>query len=101
MIMPSMVSIERSRFAISALQAGFLRTISVPDGAPPPGERSRDDLEASTKYDWLNDLWPLLTRERVEKVNANGVAPWRSTISRAILQAFLMSHESIGFVVSS
>lgn len=54
--------------AVSAIQAGFARTISVPDGAPPPGERSREDLEQSAKYDWLGDLWPFLTRERVETV---------------------------------
>jgi twinkle protein len=54
--------------AIAALQAGFGRTISVPDGAPPPGERSKDDLEASAKYEWLADIRPLLTRERVPAV---------------------------------
>lgn len=54
--------------AIAAVQSGFLRTISVPDGAPPPGERSKDELEGSAKYDWLTDIRPLLSRERVEAI---------------------------------
>lgn len=54
--------------AIAAIQAGFLRTISVPDGAPPPGDRDKDELEASAKYSWLEDVLPFLTRERVPEV---------------------------------
>jgi twinkle protein len=54
--------------AIASIQAGFARTISVPDGAPPPGDRSREDLEASAKYDWLKDIRPFLTPERVSEV---------------------------------
>lgn len=54
--------------AIAAIQAGFVRTISVPDGAPPPGERAREDLEDSAKYAWLADIRPLLARERVETI---------------------------------
>jgi Replicative DNA helicase len=54
--------------AIAAIQAGFGRTISVPDGAPPPGERSAEDLEASAKYSWLRSIRPLLTPERVETI---------------------------------
>ncbi len=54
--------------AISAIQAGYLRTISVPDGAPPPGERSLDDLQASAKYEWLKDIRPFLTKERVAEI---------------------------------
>jgi twinkle protein len=55
--------------AIAALQCGFARTISVPDGAPPPGERSKDDLEASAKYDWLKDIRPFLDpKERVQEI---------------------------------
>lgn len=54
--------------AISALQAGFARTISVPDGAPPPGERAKEELESGAKYAWMQDIRPLLTRERVETV---------------------------------
>lgn len=50
--------------AMAAIQAGFGRTISVPDGAPPPGERSKEDLEAGAKYDWLADIRPLLTKDR-------------------------------------
>lgn len=54
--------------AIAAIQAGFFRTISVPDGAPPPGERSKEDLEQGSKYDWMGDIRPLLTRERVPTI---------------------------------
>jgi twinkle protein len=54
--------------AIAALQAGFLRTISVPDGAPPPGDRAKADLEAGTKYDWLRDIEPLLHKDRVSEI---------------------------------
>jgi len=54
--------------AMTALQCGFLRTISVPDGAPPPGERSDEDLNASAKYAWLKDVRPFLTPDRVSEV---------------------------------
>lgn len=54
--------------AIAAIQAGFPRTISVPDGAPPPGDRSAEDLETSAKYSWLRSARPLLTPERVETI---------------------------------
>lgn len=54
--------------AMAAIQSGFLRTISVPDGAPPPGERTAEDLEASAKYSWLRDIRTFLTPERVETV---------------------------------
>lgn len=54
--------------ALTAIQSGFLRTISVPDGAPPPGERTAADLEASAKYDWLRELKPFLTREAAPEI---------------------------------
>lgn len=54
--------------AIAALQAGFPRTISVPDGAPPPGDRDREELEAGAKYAWLKDILPLLHKDRVSEV---------------------------------
>lgn len=54
--------------AVAAIQAGFGRTISVPDGAPPPGDRSKDDLNAGTKYDWLRDIEPLLHKDRVSQI---------------------------------
>lgn len=66
--------------AFAAIQCGFGRTISVPDGAPPPGERSAEDLAASKKYDWLRELEPLLTKVRVPEVilavdgDSNGAA---------------------------
>lgn len=54
--------------AIAAIQSGWLRTISVPDGAPPPGERTKADLEAGSKYAWLKDIWGLLTKDRVGEI---------------------------------
>lgn len=52
----------------AAVQAGFIRTISVPDGAPPPGERSADDLADSPKYAWLREIMPLLTLQRAQTI---------------------------------
>ena len=54
--------------ALAAIQAGFARTISVPDGAPPPGERSKETLEGQSKYDWLKDIRALLHRDRVDTI---------------------------------
>jgi twinkle protein len=50
--------------AMAAIQAGFARTVSVPDGAPPPGERDPDEVRASAKYSWVEPVEPLLKRER-------------------------------------
>lgn len=66
--------------AIAAIQSGFARTISVPDGAPPPGDRTREDLEASAKWSWVQDIKPLITPERAPEIiiaadgDANGAA---------------------------
>lgn len=50
---------------MAAIQAGFLRTISVPDGAPPPRtEKSGEELRDAAKYSWLDPILPLLTLER-------------------------------------
>lgn len=54
--------------AEAAIQAGIERTISVPDGAPPPGERDKADLESSAKYAWIEDVLPLMTRERAPEI---------------------------------
>ncbi|MFA6043641.1 MAG: bifunctional DNA primase/helicase [Phycisphaerales bacterium] len=54
--------------AIAAIQAGFPRTISVPDGAPPPGNRDKDDLEGGAKYEWLKDIRALLNKDRVSEI---------------------------------
>jgi twinkle protein len=54
--------------AIAAIQAGFFRTISVPDGAPPPGDRTAEELEASAKYAWIGDIKAFLTKERVPEI---------------------------------
>ena len=53
---------------MAALQAGYARTISVPDGAPPPGDRSKDDLQAGSKYAWLEGIIPLLHKDRVSEI---------------------------------
>lgn len=54
--------------AMAAIQCGFPRTISVPDGAPPPGDRSAEDLAAGQKYDWFREIKPLTARERCATV---------------------------------
>lgn len=54
--------------AMAALQCGYPRTISVPDGAPPPGERSAEDLRDSAKYAWVADLKPLLHKDHVPEI---------------------------------
>ena len=54
--------------ALAALQCGFLRTISVPGGAPPPAKDKADPerLDRAARYEWLTELKPLMRRERVE-----------------------------------
>lgn len=55
--------------AVSAVQCGFLRTISVPDGAPPPHvDKDASELEGGRKYQWIQDIRPLLSRDRVAEV---------------------------------
>lgn len=54
--------------AIAAIQCGFPRTISVPDGAPPPGERTKEELEGGSKYAWVKDILPLLHKDRVDTI---------------------------------
>ena len=51
--------------AIAAIQAGFARTISVPDGAP---QKPVDRAEDAKTYAWINDILPFLTKERVTEV---------------------------------
>ena len=53
---------------LSLIQAGFSRTISVPDGAPPPGERSAEELSESRKYAWLEEVRPLLSQSKVATI---------------------------------
>lgn len=50
--------------AITAIQAGFPRTISVPDGAP---AQAIGEAE-TTKYGYLDAIKPLLTTERVKEI---------------------------------
>lgn len=51
--------------AVAAIQAGFLRTISVPDGAP---QKAMDDPGDAKAYAWLGDIRPLLTKDRVAEI---------------------------------
>lgn len=66
--------------AVAAIQAGFPKTISVPDGAPPPGDRSAEDLENSKKYDWVFEQIGLFHKDQVPEIiiaadgDANGAA---------------------------
>jgi twinkle protein len=56
--------------APAAIQSGFPRTISVPNGAPPPnGNKEDEDLVGSPKYAWLDSIEThLLSRERVKEI---------------------------------
>lgn len=54
--------------ALAAIQAGHHRTISVPDGAPPPGDRTREQLESSAKYGWLEAIKPFLHKDRCPEI---------------------------------
>lgn len=55
---------------VAALQGGFARSVSVPDGAPPPGERDRKSLEESPKYEWLREreIAELLSKDRAPEI---------------------------------
>lgn len=53
---------------IAAIQSGYARTISVPDGAPPPGEREKEELQESAKYAWVAEIRPLLSLDRVSEI---------------------------------
>jgi twinkle protein len=50
--------------ALAAIQCGFPRTISAPGGAPPPKDRSAEDLADSKKYEWLRNASSLLHKDR-------------------------------------
>jgi twinkle protein len=51
--------------AVAAIQAGYTRTISVPDGAP---QKPVDGAEDSKAYSWLVDIRPLLSKDRVSEI---------------------------------
>lgn len=51
--------------AIAAIQAGFPRTISVPDGAP---QKPVEGAEESKAYAWLADIRRLLGKEQVGEI---------------------------------
>ena len=53
--------------ALTAIQCGFPRTISVPNGAPPP--RKEDGrLDMAGRYQWLKETMPLLSRDRAPEI---------------------------------
>lgn len=56
--------------ALAAIQCGFARTISVPDGAPATIIGDKE----SAKYDYLDDLLPLLRGENEIIIAADGDA---------------------------
>lgn len=51
--------------AVAAIQAGFVRTISVPDGAP---QEPVKDAEESKSYAWLADIRPFMGKDRVPEI---------------------------------
>jgi twinkle protein len=51
--------------ALAVIQAGYPRTISVPDGAP---QEAMDNPEDAKAYAWLADIRPYLTKERVSEI---------------------------------
>lgn len=68
-LLESPVIIAEGEFdAMAAIQAGFPRTVSVPDGAPPPGKRELDDIRTSAKYAWVEPIEPLLKRDRAPTI---------------------------------
>lgn len=54
--------------AITALQCGFPRTVSVPNGSPPPARpgarKDVDRLADSERYAFVREIMPLITKER-------------------------------------
>lgn len=58
-----LVITEGEMDALAALQCGFLRTVSVPGGAP-----DRQLPEDTTKYRFLDDVAKLLTLDRVPQI---------------------------------
>lgn len=54
--------------AMVAIQCGFPRTISVPNGAPPPRDGDDGPLQDVARYEWVKALKPLLSREHVKEI---------------------------------
>lgn len=54
--------------ALAAIQSGHLRTISVPDGAPPPGNRDAEAVARAPKYAWLQAIKPFLGKDRAPEI---------------------------------
>lgn len=51
--------------ALTAIQAGFPRAISVPDGAPQEASEAPEDAKA---YAWIQDIKPYLSVDRVKEI---------------------------------
>lgn len=51
--------------AVAAIQCGFARTISVPDGAP--AEAAKDPFDQK-RYEWIGELKPRLGRQEVAEI---------------------------------
>lgn len=51
--------------AMCAIQSGFTRTISVPDGAP---EKPVENIDQSDKYAWIDQLYEKLKMDRVKAI---------------------------------
>lgn len=63
--------------AVAAIQAGFSRTISVPDGAPQ--EAAKDPFDQK-RYEWIGELKPRLGRDLVAEIilATDGDSPGRA-----------------------
>jgi twinkle protein len=54
--------------ALAAIQCGFLRTVSVPNGAPAPKGDKPNDLEEAEKYKFVRDMLPVLGKDRFPQI---------------------------------
>lgn len=55
--------------AMAAIQCGFVRTVSVPNGAPVPHSEDRDGtLAEAERYKFLREVAPLLTKDRFANI---------------------------------
>lgn len=59
-----LIIVEGEIDALSAIAAGFPRTISVPDGAPAEAAGERE----SARYSWIDAIRPLLGADRVSEI---------------------------------
>jgi twinkle protein len=54
--------------AMTAIQCGFRRTISVPNGAPAPRKEGDGPMENDGRYEWVRDAAPLISRDRCKEI---------------------------------